>query len=251
MTTSNMTTSSPTIILIAGHWLGAWAWDEVIPSLTSDSSKVIAMTLPGFDRHDIDRAHKSLDDQATAILETITGSEGAKENAVVLVAHSGANAPVSIVLDRHPELVQRIVWVDSGPVASGTIFMPDLQENVTELPLPGFEVLAQQANLDGLDSEALELFRVKAVPVPAPVLREPVVLSNEQRRQVPSIVVCCSLSSTRVREFAQAGHPMFAEVAYLEDYDFVDLPTGHWPMWSRPGDLAKIISAAVGRGCEL
>lgn len=46
-------------------------------------------------------------------------------------------------------------------------------------------------------------------------------------------------------ELAKAGHPMFAEVASLERVDVVDLPTGHWPMWSRPSDLAEIIRAAL------
>jgi len=50
-----------------------------------------------------------------------------------------------------------------------------------------------------------------------------------------------------VLELAQTGHPVFAEVATLEHLDVADLPTGHWPMWSRPRDLAQVIdSAAAG-----
>ena len=37
---------------------------------------------------------------------------------------------------------------------------------------------------------------------------------------------------------------MFAEVANLTNVGFVDLPTGHWPMWSRPNDLAHVIADA-------
>ncbi len=40
---------------------------------------------------------------------------------------------------------------------------------------------------------------------------------------------------------------MFAEVAKLTDLAFIDLPTGHWPMFSRPTDLAAaLIQAADG-----
>lgn len=243
--TTTKATNPQTIILIAGHWLGGWAWTEVISSLTSDSVKAIAMTLPGFDIQDADRSNKTLDDQAAAILDLIIQSGGSEEQPVVLVAHSGANAPVSIVLDRNPELVQRVIWVDSGPVASGTIFAPDLPADVVELPLPDFDTLAQQTSLDGLTAECLEHFRANAVPVPAPVLREPIILSNDRRRQIPTTLVCCSLLSAQVRELAQAGHPMFAEVAHLEHVDYVDLPTGHWPMWSKPADLAKTIYTAA------
>ena len=66
------TMSSPTIILIAGHWLGAWAWDEVLEHLKTDHPRAIAMTLPGLDAHDPERATKTLDAQAEAILGVIT-----------------------------------------------------------------------------------------------------------------------------------------------------------------------------------
>ena len=241
------TTSSPTIILIAGHWLGAWAWDEVLEHLTTDHSRAIAMTLPGLDGNDPERATKTLDDQAAAVLDVITQLGVSEDQPAILVAHSGANAPVSLVLDRHPELVHRVVWVDSGPVAPGSAFAPDLPEELEELPLPPFDVLAQQASLEGLSAEVLERFRARAVPEPGPVLRQPVELTNDARRKVRTTLVCCSIPSEQVMELVRAGHPMFAEVANIEHLDVIDLPTGHWPMWSRPLDLAKAIQSAATR----
>lgn len=240
MTSTNQAAGRPAVIFIAGHWLGSWAWSEVIAHLDSGAVNAVAMTLPGFDGDDPDRAHRTLDDQVSAILEAIASAAGSEKTPVVIVGHSGANAPVSIVLDRNPELVQRVVWVDSGPVAPGTVFAPDFPAGISELELPAFEALGRQASLEGLNSQMLERFRAKAVPVPGGVLREPVVLSNDLRRQVPTTLVCCSLLSAQVQELVQAGNPMFTEVAKLEDVDFVDLPTGHWPMWSRPAELAKI-----------
>ncbi|RXZ49315.1 alpha/beta hydrolase [Agromyces fucosus] len=236
--------TSPTIILIAGHWLGAWAWDDVLEHLSTDHSRAIAMTLPGLDGDDSERAAKTLDDQADAILGVIS-QHG--DRPAVLVAHSGANAPVSLVLDRHPELVHRVVWVDSGPVAAGSVFAPDFPDEAKELPLPSFDVLAQQASLEGLSPEVLERFRARAVPEPGPVLRQPVELTNDARRKVRTTLVCCSISSEQVMELVRAGHPMFAEVANLEHLDVIDLPTGHWPMWSRPRDLAAAIQSAASR----
>ncbi len=231
-------TNEPTIILIAGHWLGAWAWDEVVEHLTAAGRRAIPMTLPGLDAADPERASRTLDDQAAAI-EQVAASE---EHPVVIVAHSGANAPVSLVLDHHPELVRRVVWVDSGPAAPGSVFAPDCAD---ELPLPPFDALKEQTSLDGLSTHDLERFRARAVPEPAPVLRQPVELSNDARLQVPTTLVCCSIPSSQVRELADAGHPMFAEVANLQHLDLVDLPTGHWPMWSRPEDLAQVLAAAA------
>ena len=238
------TASNPTIILIAGHWLGAWAWAEVLEHLKTNQPQAIAMTLPGLDADDSARATKTLEDQAAAILDIISqhGNRPA-----ILVAHSGANAPVSLVLDRDPELVQRVVWVDSGRVAAGSVFAPDLPKELDELPLPSFDVLGQQASLEGLSPEVLERFRALAVPEPGPVLRQPVELTNEARHNIPTTLVCCSISSGQVMELVKAGHPMFAEVAKLKHVEVVDLPTGHWPMWSCPSELAKIIDSAASR----
>ncbi|MEB7505495.1 alpha/beta hydrolase [Arthrobacter koreensis] len=237
-----MNTPKSPIVLIAGHWLGAWAWDEVLEHLAAKNAQATALTLPGLDPGDPARTTRTLEDQATAIADVVTGLGGP----VTLVAHSGANFPVSLVLDRHPELIHRMVWVDSGPVGAGSVFAPGFPEDVEELPLPDFESLGQQASLEGLSDEVLDRFRARAVPEPGPVLREPLELSNDARRNVPTTLVCCSIPGAQMMELARSGHPMFAETAQLTDVEVLDLPTGHWPMWSRPGDLAEVIAAAAG-----
>ncbi|MFK0379284.1 alpha/beta fold hydrolase [Pandoraea sp. NPDC090278] len=242
MTTSN---STPTILLIAGHWLGAWAWDEVLEHLGDDRARAVAMTLPGLDRGDPARSTRTLDDQAAAIEGTLARLDVCGDRPATLVAHSGANAPVSLVLDRHPELVHRVIWVDSGPLATGTAFAPDFPQDMEALPLPPFDVLARQASLEGLSAEVLERFRAKAVPEPGPVLRQTIELTNDVRNTIPTTLVCCSISSAQVLDMARQGHPMFAEVVKLETVDVIDLPTGHWPMWSRARDLAEVIRSAA------
>ena len=236
---------NPTIFLIPGHWLGAWAWDDVAEHLREAGHHAIAMTLPGLDTEDTQRSSRTLDDQAAAIEHALIQEAGTGHRSAVIVAHSGANAPVSMVLDRHPELVRRVIWVDSGPLASGSAFAPDAPADLDELPLPAFEALAEQASLDGLGPDELDRFRRRAVPEPGPVLRQAVTLTNDERLDIPTTVVCCSISSDQLRELATAGHPMFAEAGRLTHLDFVDLPTGHWPMWSRPADLAQVIASAV------
>lgn len=242
MTSPSRNRPQPTIILIPGYWLGAWAWDEVLEHLTAAGAHAMAMTLPGLDEHDPDRAARTLDDQAAAIR-----SAAAADGDVVLVAHSGANGPVSLVVDRDPTSVRRVVWVDSGPVPDGGAFAPELPEDVVELALPDFDTLGQQASLDGLSRAHLDRFRARAVSEPAPVARGRVRLTNHERRDVPTTLICCSMPSEQVFELAASGHPMFSEVARLTDVDALDLPTGHWPMWSRARQLAEAIHTAAHR----
>lgn len=145
--------------------------------------------------------------------------------------------------DQDPTVVDRIIYVDSGPVADGSAFDTSVPSDVQELALPPFEQLA--ASLDGLSEEALELFRQRAVPMPASVMRDQVSLQNDSRRNVPSTIIACSYPSRVLMHMAREGNPMMAEAALLRDLELIDLPTGHWPMWSRPADLAVAIAATV------
>lgn len=39
----------------------------------------------------------------------------------------------------------------------------------------------------------------------------------------------------------EQGHPYGAELSKIRDVDYVDLPTGHWPQFTRPHDLGRAI----------
>lgn len=241
MTSKSYEPRPPVVVFIAGHWLGAWAWDRVIDFLSTKTMRPIALTLPGLDENDEQRTSRTLEDQIRAIEEVV----GSTTDEIVIIAHSGANAPVSVVLDRHPDRISHVVWVDSGPVGPGSVFAPDLAYSIDEVPLPSFEILGQQASLKDLDENDLEEFRRRAVPQPGSVMRARVELYDPARLCVPTTFVCCSITSVQIQELARAEHPMFAEVGKLAHPDFVDLPTGHWPMWSRPADLAEIIGRII------
>jgi hypothetical protein len=36
------------------------------------------------------------------------------------------------------------------------------------------------------------------------------------------------------------------ELAKVRDVDYVDLPTGHWPQFTRPEELGRAILASLG-----
>ena len=233
----------PSIVLVPGHWLGAWAWDAVAADLRGRGHHVIAVTLPGLNPDDLHRASTTVADQADALRSAVDAA-AAKGCSVVLVAHSGAGLPTSVLLDRDPTAVARVVYVDSGPSSNGSTFDASVPPERDEVPLPPFEQL--RASLDGLSEEDLERFRERAVPEPAAVVRDPVRLENDSRRDVPSTIIACSYSCEVMMQMAREGHPMMAEVATLRDLELIDLPTGHWPMWSRPADLASAIATAAG-----
>lgn len=237
-------TENLAIVLVPGHWLGGWAWDEVADSLRAEGHTVTAVTLPGLESAGTPRHDIRFGDHVAAVQAALPPPT----EQALLVAHSGGGAVVTAVLDADPERIARVVYVDSGPAAAGSVPNPDVPADTEELPLPSFADLESGgASLEGLDDEALTAFRERAVPHPAGPLREPIALSNPARHAVPVTMVCCSFPSEVVRAQVEAGAEMFAPVAELTDVRYVDLPTGHWPMWSRPSELAELIAAAARR----
>ena len=231
--------STAPIVLVPGFWLGAWAWDEVADALRADGHDVTAVTLPGLESVDADRSSVTFSDHVDAICDAVT----AAEEPVVLAVHSGAGFPGYAASDRIPEKIAAMVYVDTGPGVGA--MDPDFEG--VDLPLPEREKLAQEENLDGLSDEQLETFRRRAVPQPGGVLREAVELTNDARLDIPSTAICAGYTSEEYKDAVQKEYGFVRGFAELRNITWVDLPTSHWPMWSRPQELAKIIGdVAIG-----
>ena len=221
------------IVLVPGFWLGAWAWDAVADLLRAEGYDATALTLPGLESVDSDRTAITMSDHVDAICEVVEVA-GAP---VVLAVHSGAGAPGYAVTDRVPEQIAAMVYVDTGP-AKGALD-PDFEG--VEHPLPPQEELAAEENLDGLSDEQLETFRERAVPQPGAALRDAYEFTNDARLDVPSTVVCTGFTSEQYKDAMKEGYSFIAGLAELRDVTWIDLPTSHWPMWSRPAEVAQII----------
>ena len=223
---------SAPIVLVPGFWLGAWAWDQVAEALRADGHEVTALTLPGLESVDADRSAVTMSDHVDAICAAVRGARAP----VVLAVHSGTGFAGYAASDRVPQLIAAMVYVDSAP-GIGAI---DSGFEDADLPLD-WEGIEKEENLDGLSEEQKETFRRRAVPQPGGVLREAVELTGEARLDVPSVVVCTGFTSEQVKAAADEGYAWLGGLAELRDVTWVDLPTSHWPMWSRQTELAAII----------
>jgi pimeloyl-ACP methyl ester carboxylesterase len=232
--------STAPIVLVPGFWLGAWAWDEVAAALRADGHDVTALTLPGLESPDTDRSAIAFTDHVDAICDAVT----AAGPPVVLAVHSGSGFSGYAASDRVPERIAAMVYVDSAP-GKGAMD-PDFAD--VEKPLD-WAAIEEDENLDGLSEGQKETFRQRAVPQPGGVLREAVELTNEARRDIPTTVICTGFTSDQYKEALKEGYSFLAGLPELRDVTWVDLPTSHWPMWSRPQELADIISD-VARGAS-
>jgi pimeloyl-ACP methyl ester carboxylesterase len=220
------------IVLVPGFWLGGWAWNDVVAQLRAEGHDVTAVTLPGLESADADRSKVTFADHVDAICDAVTAA-GAP---AVLAVHSGTGAPGYSASDRIPEQIAAMVYVDSGP-ATGPL---DPDFDGVEKPLVWEEIEAEE-NLDGLSEEQRETFRQRAVPEPGAAMREFIPLTNDARLDIPTTAICTGYTSEQYKDAVKEGYAWLGGFAELRNITWVDLPTSHWPMWSRPNELAKII----------
>jgi pimeloyl-ACP methyl ester carboxylesterase len=230
-----MAENSAPIILVPGFWLGAWAWDEVADTLRADGHDVTAITLPGLESADADRSSITFEDHVNAIVDAVR----AADRPVVLAVHSASGFSGYAASDLVPDRIAAMVYVDTAP-GIGAL---DAEFDGVEKPMVWSEI-EEEENLDGLSEEQKATFRERAVPVPGGILRGgSAPLKNDARRDIPSTLIATGFSAEDYQKYARE-HPDWAFLAgipELRNATWVDLPTSHWPMWSRPRELAAII----------
>jgi pimeloyl-ACP methyl ester carboxylesterase len=234
---------SAPIILVPGFWLGAWAWDEVAEMLRSHGHVVTALTMPGLESADADRSSIHFTDHVEAIVRAIEAADAP----VVLALHSASGFSGYAASDRVPERIAAMVYVDTAPGK------PPLDPGFADVekPLVWDDIVAEE-NLDGLSEEQKGEFRERAVPVPGALLRDGYDFRNDARRDIPSTIIATGYSAADYQRYARE-HPDWAFLAglpELRNITWIDLPTSHWPMWSRPAELSAIIGDIATKAGE-
>ncbi|GAA1879169.1 hypothetical protein GCM10009836_70650 [Pseudonocardia ailaonensis] len=226
-----------TFVLVPGFWLGAWAWDEVATELRAAGHEVHAVEL-GADASETAESH--VDD----VLEVL-----GKVGPAVLVGHSGGGPVGVAAAERARELVEHLVFVDTGVLPDGMAQIEftdpeaqaatraDLAAHDGFQPMPG---RARLAGTDGLDDRLLESIRARSRPEPAGVITTGIRRGTPDPT-LPKTVITCTFTEAQARGLIDAGLPGFAEMGGAE-WSFVALPTGHWPMFSEPVRLAELLA---------
>ncbi|MFF2029781.1 alpha/beta fold hydrolase [Arthrobacter sp. NPDC058192] len=230
------------IILVPGFWLDASSWDQVTPPLTAAGHKVHPLTLPGLESAQAPRAGIGLRTHIDAVVAKIDSFDAP----VVLVGHSGGGAIIHGAVDARPERVSRAIYVDSGPLGEGGVINDELPADGDEVPLPPWE-LFEDEDLTDLTEGLRAMFRGRAIPQPRGVAQDRQQLRDERRFEVPATVIACEFPSSMLTGMIAEGHPYVAELGRIRDVEYVDLPTGHWPQFTKPAELGAAILAAVDR----
>ncbi|MGW0217558.1 alpha/beta fold hydrolase [Micromonospora chokoriensis] len=224
-------------VLVAGAWLGASAWDDVVAPLRAAGHGAHALTLSGLgDKRGMPAG------QQTHVQDIVDEVERRELRDVVLVGHSYSGIPVGQAAERIGDRLTTVVFVDAevpvdgGSFASGwwqgqEAFEAQLTEN------GGFWPPIGAADLDGqglADEQVARLIEV-SVPHPGATLTEPAVLTRPLG-ELPATYIKCLLDGPEPNDTV-------ATLLGSDNWRLVTMDTGHWPMFSQPAELARILAS--------
>ncbi|MFF7290866.1 alpha/beta fold hydrolase [Streptomyces griseorubiginosus] len=223
------------ILLIAGLWLDGSAWDDVVPALEELGHRPRALTLPG---QGDGAGSATLEDQVAAVLAAVD----AAPDKPMVVGHSAACTLAWLAADARPERVAKVALIGGFPSADGQPYADFFETKDGVMPFPGWSPFEGPDSVD-LDEETRSRIASAAIPVPEGVAKGTVRLKDERRFDVPMLLVCPEFTPAQAREWIDAGDaPEVSRSRYL---DFVDIDSGHWPMFTKPAELARLLAAAA------
>lgn len=226
------------ILLISGLWLDGSAWGDVVPALEAHGHRPVPLTLPG---QGDGSASATLDDQLAAVLAAVDSASGKP----MVVGHSAACTLAWLAVDRRPEQVAKVVFIGGFPSADGQSYADFFEPKDGVMAFPGWGPFEGPDAAD-LDEATRRRIASAAIPVPEGVTRGVVRLADERRFDVPVLLVCPEFTPAQAREWLAAGD--LPELGKAKHVDYVDIDSGHWPMVSRPTELARLLTAAAAEG---
>jgi len=225
------------IILVAGLWLTRSIWADVGGELEGHGHRVLRVALPGVDDAS---TTATLADQVNVVLAAVD-----RADRPMIVGHSAASTLAWMIADQRPDTISWVVLVGGFPRSDGSHYADFFPTVDGAMAFPGW------APFEGPDAGDLnradrERIASGSVPVPEGVSKGIVRLSDDQRFDVPVLLVCPEYSPDQARAWIDAGD--VPELSRVNQVRFVDIDSGHWPMVSQPAELARILDAATSEG---
>ena len=217
-----------TYLLAAGLWMPPAVWDPVLPLLDG----AVPVTLPG---QGDGNTSATLEDQVAAVVAAVD----AAPDRVVVVGHSAACSLAWLAADRRPGRVAKVVLIGGLLPDDGQKYADLFPISDGQMPFPGWEPF-EGPDTDDLSPAQLSALAASAIPVPEGVARGIVRLNDERRFDVPVAAICPEFTPAQAREWIEAGDT--PETARAKHLDLVDLDSGHWPMVTRPAELATMLA---------
>jgi pimeloyl-ACP methyl ester carboxylesterase len=222
------------IVLIGGLWMDAGVWREVVAELDKLGHRAVPVALPG-QSADAPAPAATLDEQVAAVLAAVDAVSGE----ALVVGHSAASTLAWIAADARPERVGKVALIGGFPNEDGSKYAEYFAIEDGVMAFPGWGPF-EGPDSDDLDEETRKTIAAGAIPVPEGVAHGVVRLTDERRYDVPVVLVCPEFGPEQAKGWVTEGQ--VPELAKAKHVEYVDIDSGHWPMFSKPAELARLLA---------
>lgn len=236
-------------VLVHGAWHGGWCWQRVVTELTRLGHRVHAPTLTGLG----ERAHllSPAITLETHIADVMAVIEAEELHGVVLAVHSYAGMIGTAVTDRMAARLKHLVYVDAVVPQPGETWGSTHAPAAREARLAAaqasqdYSFAPPDPSVFGLAGDDHAWVARRQVPHPGHTYTAPLSFDPARVAAVPRTFIDCTqpplatinASRQRVRDahFWGGLWPLGGGARVVE------LATGHDPMVSAPGEMAKLL----------
>jgi pimeloyl-ACP methyl ester carboxylesterase len=240
-------------VLVHGAWHGSWCWRRVVDALRAAGHRVHTPTLTGVgERVHLMTPAITLETHITDVEKAIEAEEMTD---VVLAVHSYAGMIGTAIADRHPGLLQHLVYVDAVVAEPGEGSSSTHPSTVREARLaaaaasPDYSYPPPDASVYGLSGDDYDWVQRRQTPQPGHAYVTPLDFDPRRVAAVARTFISCTqpplatIDAMRLR----VVDPGFWDGAWMAGGGsrVIEMNTGHDPMVSAPAELTRILLDCV------
>lgn len=235
------------VVLVHGAWHGAWVWEKVVPLVERAGHGVIAVDLPG---HGSDRT-PVCDVTMAAYVERVSEVLLKQSKPVTLVGHSMGGGVITGVAERHPDRLERLVYLAGLIPRNGESMLDILSSDQDSLILRNQILSDDKLSAMVRDEAIAEIFygdcsgdvvaeaKRRLVPQAIAPVVAPIKTSEENFGRVPRVFIETVLDKAipwKLQKKMYKTIPCERVIA---------MQTGHSPFFSAPEVLAGHLSGLL------
>jgi len=231
-------------VLVHGAWHGSWCWKRVRKALQAGGHEVFTPTLTGVaERSHLLSPQVNLDTHIEDVVNLIRWEELSE---VVLCGHSYGGCVISGVVDRIPDRIGALVYLDAFVLEDGQSLYDTLPPPQKNLQLEaagrdgeGWKVPPIPAEIFNVNTRDREWVDRQCTMQPLATFQQPIKLHGTVDSVKPTIFILAT-------GFNDSPFPPFFERAKSKGWETLTIPCGHDVMLDRPEELTTALLDIVG-----
>jgi pimeloyl-ACP methyl ester carboxylesterase len=224
-----------TYVIVHGAWGGGWAFKEVDRLLTADGNHVYRPTLTGLgEKSHLARPDINLTTHITDIVNVILWED---LHDIVLVGHSYGGMVITGVIDRVPDRIKRVVYLDA--------LVPETGESWQTLrPTPPGDVKLVNGFYVPPWVNDFSAKPPHDMPHPAATYTEPLILTHSPPPKIPTTYI---LTVDEGKQPEDDGFFPSYQRAKKYGWETVVMTGDHNVQWSKPKELVTLLETKTGQ----